>query len=652
MNRGFNSAGFAAIHHATGLDPLLLAVWLLPLAGAIALWAFGPALRGRAGIVGTAIVLAAFGLTLLDANRAFASTTGIFGNDVPLGTWFDGFSFGLLWDPLALLWTLVITGVGGLIHFYSIGYMDGDRATARFFAYLNFFVFAMLTLVLSDNFVGLLIGWGLVGLASYFLIGFWFYKPTAVAAARKAFVINVVGDVGLMLAIFVMFAFTGSTAYSVVFSHAGGLPPNVILLICIALFVACAAKSAQLPLHTWLPDAMEGPTPVSALIHAATMVTAGVYLIARCAPLWDASPDAKALVGTVGALTALTGALLGIAQWDIKRILAYSTMSQIGYMIMGVGVGAYQAGILHFYTHAFFKALLFLGAGLVIHELHDEQDVRKMGGLRKRTPVAFVAMTIGTLSIIGTPLFAGFYSKDAVIYGALEHGFPALYAIAVLTAGITAYYMFRLLFLTFFGTYRGDADSAHAAHHGSVPKWVMEAPVIVLMIPSVIAGYVAIGGNDSLWWKYFTADFATPGELVFVPPLPETASTLIVLAVVAIGVAVAYLRYGTAAAKAGAVERLRAETAGIPQPFARAFYFDDVIDALVVRPARALGDAFGRFVDPHILDGAVVDVARFAGLLGRELRGIQTGLVRAYAFVVVGGAVVFIAYFALTGMPR
>ena len=657
-------SGWAAVHHTHNLDPLLLAVWLLPLAGALALWAFGPQLRRGAGVLGTAVVFVCFALTLFDVRGAFgspASGVGI-GNAVPLVSWLPGFDFGLLWDPLALLWTLVITGVGGLIHLYSIGYMAGDKAQARFFAYLNFFVFAMLTLVLSDNFVGLLVGWGLVGLASYFLIGFWFYKPSAVAAARKAFVINVAGDVGLMFAIFVMFAATGSTTYADVFSHAGTLPQGVILTICIALFIACAAKSAQLPLHTWLPDAMEGPTPVSALIHAATMVTAGVYLIARCAPLWDASPDARALVGTIGALTALTGALLAIAQWDIKRILAYSTMSQIGYMIMGVGVGAYQAGILHFYAHAFFKALLFLGAGLVIHELGDEQDVRQMGGLRTRTPIAFIAMAIGTLAIIGFPGFSGFYSKDAVIYGVLERGYPALYAIAVITAGITGYYMFRMIFVTFYGRYRGDVPdaelglagrppaSAHG-HHGA-PRWLMEAPVIVLMVPSVIAGYVSIGGAGSLWMRYFKADFASQPLPAPPPPFSELASTLLVFAIVAAGVAVAYLRYGTAAAKEGAVARLRTEAARIPQPFVRAFYFDDLIDAVAVRPARALGNAFSRFVDPHVIDAGVTDVARIAGWLGRELRGIQTGLVRAYAFVVVGGAVVFIAYFALLRLPR
>ena len=289
--------------------------------------------------------------------------------------------------------------------------MDGDSAFARFFAYMNFFVFAMLTLVLSDNFVGLLVGWGLVGLASYFLIGFWFDRPTAVAAARKAFVINVVGDVGIMFAIFVIVANVRSIGYGDAFAAAGTLGSGLVFAICVALFIGGAAKSAQVPLHTWLPDAMEGPTPVSALIHAATMVTAGVYLIARCAPLWNASHDAQLLVGTIGGITALLGAILGMAQWDIKRILAYSTMSQIGYMIMGVGVGAYEGGVAHFFTHAFFKAQLFLGAGLVIHALANEQDVRRMGGLWKKMPFAFWVMLTGVLSISGIPPLAGSFRR-------------------------------------------------------------------------------------------------------------------------------------------------------------------------------------------------------------------------------------------------
>jgi NADH-quinone oxidoreductase subunit L len=638
----------------------LLTLWMLPFFSAIVIWALGPQLRRAAGVLGSAAVLLSFVL----ACALFGVATAPGGLHVtPLIGWAPGFTFGLLLDPLSLVWVLIITGVGGLIHLYSIGYMAADKAVARFFAYLNFFVFAMLTLVLSDNLVGLLVGWGLVGVASYFLIGFWFYKPSAVAAALKAFVINVFGDVGLMYAIFVLYGATGSIAYADVFAKAASLPSGVILTACIALFIAAAAKSAQVPLQTWLPDAMEGPTPVSALIHAATMVTAGVYLIARFAPLWNASPQAQELVGTIGAVTALLAAILGTAQWDIKRILAYSTMSQIGYMIMGVGVGAYEAGVLHFFTHAFFKAQLFLGAGLVIHALHEEQDIRKMGGLRRRTPFAFVAMAIGTLAIIGVPGFSGFYSKDAVIYGTLEHGHPLLYAAAVVTAGITAYYMFRMLFVAFGGHYRGEVPEARLgmaqrepsepvhAREGHVPDWVMQIPVGVLIVGSIGAGYLAIGGAQSPWWRFLSSLYG--GAQATAPaPISELLSSLIVLAIVIAGVAVAYYRYGTRSATASAVERLRGEALRMPAVLTNAFYFDAAIELLFVRPARRLGALFAGFVDPAVIDAGVRDVVWLTGAAGYLFRALQTGLVRGYALTIVASAACFVAWFVLTGAAR
>ena len=634
-------------------------LWLLPLASAVLIWALGPQLRRTAGALGTAAVLASF----VAALTLFSAATTAPGLHETLGTWVPGFTFGLQLDPLSLLWTLIITGVGGLIHLYSIGYMWSDRAIARFFAYMNFFVFAMLTLVLSDNVVGLLVGWGLVGLASYFLIGFWFYKPSAVAAAKKAFVINVVGDVGIMFAVFALYASTASISFADIFAKAGALPPGILLLVCIGLFIGAAAKSAQVPLHTWLPDAMEGPTPVSALIHAATMVTAGVYLVARFAPLYSLTPSGQELVAVIGAITMVLGAVLGIAQWDIKRILAYSTMSQIGYMILGVGVGAYQAGVLHFFTHAFFKAQLFLTAGLIIHALHDEQDVRKMGGLRERLPFAFWAMLIGTLAIIGFPYSSGFYSKDAVIYGALEHGHPWLYVAGVLTAGITAYYMFRMIFLVFFGPYRGDVpDEAlaidprpvvpHAEDHGShAPAWLMQVPVAVLMVPTIVAGYVAIAHDGSSPWTRFFGALFPVGEVAAGRALPisEVGSTLLVLVLVACGILVAYARYGAPAVQLAAVDRLRRETVTMPPALRHAFWFDDLIDAAIVHPAQALGMAIARFVDPHVIDAAVRDLVWLAGALGVLFRKLQTGLVRGYALTIVIGAAAFIAYFATLG---
>ena len=505
-----------------------------------------------------------------------------------------------------------------------------------------------------------------MGLASYFLIGFWFDRPSAVEAARKAFVINVFGDIGIMYAVFVLFAATGSIAFADIFAKAGTLGPGTILVICIALFIGAAAKSAQVPLHTWLPDAMEGPTPVSALIHAATMVTAGVYLIARFAPLWNASPAAQELVGIIGGLTAVLGALLGIAQWDIKRILAYSTMSQIGYMIMGVGIGAYQAGVLHFFTHAFFKAGLFLTAGLVIHALHDEQDVRKMGGLAQRMPFAFWCMLTGTLAIIGFPGFSGYFSKDAVIYALLEHGHPLLYIVGAATAGITAYYMFRMIFLTFFGPYRGDVSDEElgilpdrrghrdeALPHPEPPSWLMQTPVAILSAFAVVAGYVAIGGTSSPWWHYFGGMFGSEAAVTTTSvPFPEIASTFIVLALVALGIVIAFLQYGVPAAQLASIDRIRRETLGRPAAFVHAFYFDDVIAAVIVRPAQALGTFFARVVDPHVIDAGVRDVAWSAGALGLVVRALQSGLVRSYALTLLIGTACFIVYFAFLGTAR
>jgi NADH-quinone oxidoreductase subunit L len=644
------------------MNVMLVAVWLLPLFGAVALWALGPGLKRTAGMLGSLVVLASFGL----AAALFPAATQNGGVHVPLVTWIPGFAFGLWLDPLSLLWTLIITGVGGLIHVYSIGYMWSDRAIARFFAYMNFFVFSMLTLVLSDNVVGLLVGWGLVGLASYFLIGFWFERPSAVAAARKAFVINVFGDLGIMFAVFAIYQQTSSIGYADIFAKAPSLAPGIVFAICCGLFIGAAAKSAQVPLHTWLPDAMEGPTPVSALIHAATMVTAGVYLVARFAPLWNVSPSAQMLVAVIGAITALTGALLGIAQWDIKRILAYSTMSQIGYMIMGVGVGAYQAGVLHFFTHAFFKAQLFLGSGLIIHALHNEQDVRKMGGLLRRMPFAFWAMLLGTLAITGFPGFSGYFSKDAVIEGALLHGYPLIALVGALTAGITAYYMFRMIFLTFFGPYRGDVDElslgiplrALAAarepgeeHEAHAPDWIMQLPVALLMVPTVLAGWLDFGGESSPWAKFFGGLFGGAGPAL-APPFPEWVTTTGVLILVALGLVVAYIRYGSPSAQGAALERLRAESHGMPQILVRGFYFDDLIEFLIVKPALWLGGIFTRYVDPHVIDGAVRDVVWLAGTLGYLMRALQSGFVRAYALTIVVGAACFLAYFALIGAVK
>jgi NADH-quinone oxidoreductase subunit L len=642
------------VHHEMGVAgsyPLLLALWLLPLAGAILCWAFGPQLKTRSGWLASGTLAASFVLAVLSWSAGTQNAGGALGAHQALFSWISGlFDFGLLLDPLSLLWTFIITGVGFLIHFYAMGYMDGDRAYARFFAYMNFFVFAMLTLVLSDNFIGLLVGWGLVGLASYFLIGFWFERPAAVAAARKAFVLNVVGDVGIMFAIFAIVTSVHSIAFGDAFAAADSFGAPLLFAICIALFIGAAAKSAQIPLHSWLPDAMEGPTPVSALIHAATMVTAGVYLIARCAPLWNASGDAQLLAGSIGALTAVAGAILGCVQWDIKRILAYSTMSQIGYMIMGVGVGAYQGGVAHFFTHAFFKAQLFLAAGLIIHALGNEQDVRRMGGLRTKMPFAFWAILTGVLSICGIPGFSGFFSKDQVIYGALAHGHPWIYGVGILTAGLTAYYMFRLLFITFLGEYRGNHDLGHSAggerngHHA--PAWIMNLPVGILIVPTVgIGAALMYGGEHSQWARYFAAQFAAVP--LRVPPITELATSAIVFLVVVAGFAVAWSRYATKTAQANAVERLRAEAQSLPAVLTNLFYVDAIIDVVFVRSSQLLGTLVARVFDPHLIDGAVRELVVITRTAGAFVQSLETGLVRAYALILAFGAACFIVYYAL-----
>jgi NADH-quinone oxidoreductase subunit L len=640
------------------------------LAGAVLLWAFGPQLRTLGGPIAAALVGVAFLAAVSEWGSATLIDGAVQGVRVPLGAWLPQFAFGLQWDRISLVWTLIITGVGFLIHVYSIGYMAGDKAFARFFAYLNFFVFSMLTLVLSDNVVGLLVGWGLVGLASYLLIGYYIEKPSAVAASRKAFVINVVGDVGILYAVFAIVGKVGAIGFGDIFAKIPSFTPAELFVVCLGLFVGAAAKSAQVPLHTWLPDAMEGPTPVSALIHAATMVTAGVYLIARFAPLWSASSDARMLAGSIGALTALTGAILGCAQWDIKRILAYSTMSQIGYMIMGVGVGAYDAGILHFLTHAFFKAQLFLGAGIIIHNLGNEQDVRKMGGLRKQMPFAFAAMLVGVCAICGVPGFSGFFSKDAVLTGTLAQGHPVMWLVGVVTAGLTAYYMSRMLIVTFFGAYRGNIDPSelgmrhpelagtaahHAdadhAHHAHAPAWLMSGPVAILMVPTTLIGWLAFGGDASPWSRFFAPVF--PAEAgAAAPGLPEWVTSVLVLVLIVAGAGVAYLRYGNPKALLDAVPRLRTETVRMPAVLTNALYFDAAIDALFVKPAQAAGRWFGAFVDPHVIDAGVREASISANWLGHLFRSFETGLVRAYALTIAFGVACFAIYYVVIGAGR
>src|SRR5581483_147424 len=476
--------------------------------------------------------------------------TGVLSNNIPLNI-----SFGLLFDPLSATMLMVVTGVGFLIHIYSAGYMEDDPGFWRFFSYLNFFIFAMVLLVSADNFLFLLVGWGLVGLASFLLIGFWYQRPSAVAAAKKALVINIIGDFGLMIAIFLIFKQYGVLNYFTNGSGVGvfallnpaSIGSKLSLAIALLLFVACAAKSAQLPLYMWLPDAMEGPTPVSALIHAATMVTAGVYLVARANPLFQVSPDALIAVAIVGGATALFSATIALTQLDIKRVLAYSTISQLGYMFMAEGAQNYTAGVFHLTTHAYFKALLFLGAGSVIHALGGEQDMRQMGGLRHRLKITYWTFLIAALAISGIIPLAGFWSKDEIVGSlfarALNGGgalFYVLWGVALLTAGLTAFYMFRLVFGIFFGSYRGRGPLAHGhdeenfeeeqrgGHGGFYAIYespaIMTVPLIILAVLSVIGGLVgsyALFGRPAVYpFGHFLSPLFTNKSWTNVP-VPE-----------------------------------------------------------------------------------------------------------------------------------
>src|ERR671917_1049042 len=531
-------------------DGLITSSWLLialPLAGAAVLLLGGRRTDRWGHLLGTGTVVAAFVLGLLctlqlDGRRL----------DVDLFTFVATGSLdvqaGLLFDPLSAVFVLLITGVGALIHVYSIGYMAHDPRRRRFFAYLNLFVAAMLLLVLGDNFVALYVGWEGVGLASYLLIAFWHERPSAATAAKKAFIMNRVGDVGLALAIFLMFAQLGTVTYDGVFGAVGTLAGGTVTALGLLLLLGACGKSGQFPLQAWLPDAMEGPTPVSALIHAATMVTAGVYLIARCNPIYDLSETGRLVVILVGAVTLLIGAIIGCAYDDIKKVLAYSTVSQIGYMFLAVGLGpaGYALGIFHLLTHGFFKAGLFLGAGAVMHAMHDDVDMRRYGGLARYLPITFVTFGLGYLALIGFPFLSGYFSKDAIIEAAFtEPGWEGWVfgGAATLAAGLTAFYMTRLMFMTFFGERRWEklkSADGHDYHPHESPA-VMTIPMIVLALGSVGAGFVLSSGHLLVDWLAPTlGELEEPHDGV----LAHEYVPFLVVGFSALGVLIAWLTVG------------------------------------------------------------------------------------------------------------
>jgi len=555
-------------------------------------------------------------------------------------TWIQSGTFTVNWDfavdRLTAVMLLVVTGIGSLIHIYSIGYMAHEHGPNhggyyRFFAYMNLFMFFMLILVLGANFLVLFVGWEGVGLCSYLLIGFYFDKKFATDAGNKAFIVNRIGDFGFSLAMFYIVKNFGSLDFSTVFSRAANAPVEVLTLIGLLLMVGAAGKSAQIPLYVWLPDAMAGPTPVSALIHAATMVTAGVYMTARSFPIYTHAPIAMEVIAVIGIATAFFAATIGIAQNDIKKVFAYSTVSQLGYMFVGVGVGAFSAGIYHLVTHAFFKALLFLGSGSVIHALSGEQDLRNMGGLRSKIPWTFWTMMCAGVAIAGIPPFSGFYSKDEILLAAYRHA-PWMYWLGTVTAGITAFYVFRAMFLAFFGDYRGHEHHPH------------ESPP-VMMIPLTILALLSLGGG------YF---FKVPHFLsAFFPPLEAGEdSSLMAISVAAglVGILIAYILY---VAKPAVADSLAGSFKGLYTLILNKYFVDEVYDATVVNPvvsgSRAL---LWKGVDVEVIDGMANGVASRARDVGGVLRLLQSGNIRSYAAWVLFGSVMVIVALGVAGGLR
>ncbi|MCA3370036.1 MAG: NADH-quinone oxidoreductase subunit L [Roseomonas sp.] len=568
-------------------------------------------------------------------------------------------SFGLDWalryDTLSVVMVAMVTCISTLIHLYSVGYMSHDPTTPRFFAYLSLFTFMMLMLVTADNLVQLFFGWEGVGLASYLLIGYWYEKESACAAAMKAFIVNRVGDLFFMLGLCLTFWVFGSIEFSEIFgaidqhkdARFAGLPAYEV--ICILLFLGACGKSAQLGLHTWLPDAMEGPTPVSALIHAATMVTAGVFLVARMSPVFEYAPTALAIVTVVGASTALFAATIGCVQNDIKRIIAYSTCSQLGYMFFAAGVGAYQGAIFHLFTHAFFKALLFLSAGAVIHAMSEEQDIRKMGGIWKKIPVTYAVMWIGSLALAGVPYFAGYYSKDFVLEAAYAaHSGVGMYAFicGLLAAFLTAFYSWRLLILTFHGAPRADHHTMEHVHESPA---VMLVPLVLLAVGAVFAGAVFapsfIGHHWEEFWNGAIVNAAHNQIMHHVHEVPgwvPLAPTIVGLG----GIALAYVMYMF-------VPHLPATLAnalpGVHRFLLNKWYFDELYDAIFVRPARALARSFWKIGDVRIIDGVPNGLAASVAGAARQAVSLQTGRVASYAFTMIVGLVVLVSLLLFGG---
>jgi NADH-quinone oxidoreductase subunit L len=624
---------------------LLRWIPLIPLLGSVINLFFGRALGNqRAGALASAAVGASFALACYLFWQLPA--TGIFRDLVY--TWIQSGSFqvnlAFQVDALTAVMLLVVTGIGLLIHIYSLGYMGHDADMVRFFIYLNLFIFFMLVLVMGDNLLLLFVGWEGVGLCSYLLIGFWYHDHNNTIAGNKAFIVNRIGDLGFIIGIFVLVAELGRQGiwtldFGELQKHVKMLSPGTITLITFLLFVGATGKSAQLPLFVWLPDAMAGPTPVSALIHAATMVTAGVYMAARLHFLFALAPATLAVIAVIGAATAFFAATIALTQNDIKKVLAYSTVSQLGYMFLAVGMGAFGAAIFHVFTHAFFKACLFLGSGSVIHALGGEQDMRKMGGLKAHMPKTYWTYVVATLAIAGVPFTAGFFSKDLILWQTFSQGAGILWGVGLLTAGMTAFYMFRQLFMVFHGECRaGDHAKAHLHESPAVMTW----PLMILAVGSIFTGW--LGAPEYLWgsrWDHWLAPIFGSAAEHHDSVSTELLVTALTLAVVAAGIYLAYLMYG----KPGAQTAQQTANGIFYDISLNKYYVDEIYDFVFVRPFTALAKFFASIVDPWVIDGAVNGLAATVRGFSTVWRGLQTGNVQHYAAMFLVGALALLAYY-------
>jgi NADH-quinone oxidoreductase subunit L len=642
---------------------VLLLIALLPFLGFLVNASVGRRLsKALSGGAACAAIIASFGVAAVAVFRLLALAPEERVIEERIFSWITSGTFRadftLLLDPLSAVMILVVTGIGSLIHVYSTAYMHEETSPeyARYFSYLNLFAAFMLLLVLGANFLVMFVGWEGVGLCSYLLIGFWFQKKSAADAGKKAFIVNRIGDFGFVLGVLLLWTAFGTIDFRAVAELVAGYAPEEtfgrLSLITLLLFVGATGKSAQIPLYVWLPDAMEGPTPVSALIHAATMVTAGVYLIGRNAVLFSHAPETLTIVAVIGAATALMAGTIGLVQNDIKRVLAYSTVSQLGYMFLAMGVGAFGAGIFHLYTHAFFKALLFLGSGAVIHALGGEQDLRRMGGLKSQLPITYWTFLIGALAIAGVPGLAGFFSKDEILFQTFANGHQVLWIVGILTSFLTALYMFRLVFLAFHGAPQhptGATQHPTGAHglHDAPPA--MALALVVLAVGSILAGYIglphALGGSNRL--EQFLAPSlearAAEGGHAAANEGLELAlmgvSTLVAAA--GIGLAVFFFLRNRAAA-----DQVARRFAGVHRVLENKYYVDEIYDAAIVQPIQIVSEeGLWKRLDVRVIDGAVNGIADTIGGMGELLRRLQTGSVRAYAASVFVGVVCILGYY-------